>query len=134
MAVWLGLATCSGLALGLAGRAAMRLVALQADVSPEFSWGGSAEVVLFGTLVGTPVALIFWALRARFRLPVWAGVWVGLAVFSVMATFPSPAARSALSGIPDAPVATAVVFAGAFVAYGLVLEALWRARLLHRRP
>lgn len=125
---WLLLAACAGLTLGVAARVAMRLVALQADVSPGFSFGGSVEVVLYGALVGTPVALLYWVCRQRVRLPAWAGVTIGLVLFAFLATWQPPSARSALRDTPDAPVATSLLFAGVFVVYGVALEMLWRLK------
>lgn len=126
--VWIGLATCAGLALGVAARVGMRLIALQADASPEFSFGGSVEVVLFGIIVGTPVALIVWVCRYRFRLPARTGVIAGLVLFGVLALWQPPATRSALRATPDAPIATGAVFGAVFVVYGVVLDALWRLK------
>jgi hypothetical protein len=123
---WAGLALCAGMALGIAARIAMRVVALQAEVPPGFSLGGSLEIVVFGVLVGTPVALLFWAGRRWLRLPAFSGVLVGLLLFAVYAAWPPPAARSALGDTPDTPILTAAVFAGAFAVYGIVLEVLWR--------
>ena len=125
---WIGLAACAGVTLGVAARVAMRLIALQAGVSPEFSLGGSLEVILFGIIVGAPVALIVWASRYRFRLPVWSGVIAGLVLFAALATWQPPAARSALGATPDRPIATAAVFAAVFALYGAILDVLWHSK------
>ena len=126
--VWIGLALGAGLTLGVAARVAMRLVALQANVNPEFSLAGSLEVVLFGIVGGAPLALIVWACRYQFRLPVWTGLTAGLLLFAALAIWPPPAARSALGATPDAPSATAAVFALVFAVYGMVLDALWHSQ------
>jgi hypothetical protein len=127
-AEWLLLAACAGLTLGVAARIAMRVVALQAEVVPAFSWGGTVEIVVFGALVGAPIALLFWACRARLHLPPWSSVAVGLLVFGALVVWPPPSARSALRGTPDAPSLTALAFAGVFVVYGVALEVLWRVK------
>ena len=75
-ALWIVLAACAGLILGLGARLAMRVVAMQADVGPEFSLGGSVDVVLFGVMVGAPIALMFWAGCYRVGLPPSSGVFV----------------------------------------------------------
>ena len=70
-----GSAIVAGLVLGAAGRAVMYFVALEAGEAAGFSLGGSVDVILFGALVGTPVALVFWLVRPRVPLPVpWFGV------------------------------------------------------------
>ncbi len=124
--LWLLLAASAGVVLGVAARIAMRLIALQAGVSSGFSLGGSVEVVLLGAVLGTPVALAFWACRLYWRLPAWSGVLLALGLFAILALWPTPAARGALAATTDAPVVTAVIFAAAFLAYGVVLELLWR--------
>jgi hypothetical protein len=126
---WIGLAACAGAALGVSARVAMRVIAWQANVSPEFSFAGSAEVVLFGIVVGAPVALLVWACRHRVRLPAWAGVIVSLMLFGVLAVWQPPAARSALLATPDAPAVTALMFLGVFGVYGVVVDALWLLRI-----
>jgi hypothetical protein len=124
----LAVAMVAGAVLGLASRVAMRLVAFKADVAPGFSLGGSIEVVLFGMLIGTPIALVVSACRRRFSLPAWTGVAVGLALFASFTVWQPPAARSALSTVPDAAFTTAACFAAAFVLYGVVLDVLWACR------
>ncbi len=133
VAGWLIASLCAGVWLGVAGRAAMRVVALEAGVNPEFSAGGSLEVVAFGVILGAPVALAVWGCRARWPLPSWTGVAIGVLLFSIMALVQPPAARSALAGTPDSPVLTAWLFGLAFVSYGAVLDALWHWTLARSR-
>lgn len=125
---WSFAAIGAGVALGVAARLAMRLIAWQAGVNPEFSFGGSVEVILFGVVVGTPVALVVWLCRHLVALPRWTGVFAGLLLFAVLSAWPPSAARSALEGTPDAPMATGVVFAAAFAVYGIVLDAMWHLK------
>jgi hypothetical protein len=125
---WMALAVAAGIVLGVTSRIAMRLVALQAEVGPEFSLGGSIEVVLFGVLVGAPAALAFWACRNRFALPAWSAILAALLVFAGLVVWQPPAAQRALLGTPDAPIATVAVFAAAFVLYGIALELFWRLK------
>jgi hypothetical protein len=123
--LWIVPATAAGVALGVAARVAMRVVAWQAGVSASFSFGGSLEVVLFGAMIGAPAALVYWACRRRFDLPQGSGIAAGLLLLAALAAWPPPAARSALGGTPDARPATALAFAAAFATYGLVLDLLW---------
>jgi hypothetical protein len=132
--LWAGLAMAAGATLGVGARVAMRLVALEAGVGASFSAGGSLEVVLFGALVGAPVALGVWACRWRFHLPDGTGVTAGVLLFAAMAAWQPPAARSALGATPDAPLATAALFAAAFLVYGLSLDAFWRVALRGSPP
>lgn len=106
----------------------MRLIALEAGMAGGFSSGGSLEVILFGGMIGMPVALLVWACRKRWRLPFWSGTIAGLALFVIVAVFQPPAARSALAGTPDKPFGTALLFAAVFVSYGAVLDAIWAWR------
>ena len=112
------------LALGVGVRLAMRFVALEACVPEGFSVEGSLEVVAATALAGTPLALVFLALRRW--LPsraAWPGLLFGLAVFGVLALAPPPAARSALADTPDTPAATAAAFALCFAVWGAGLDA-----------
>lgn len=136
-AIWMARAVIAGLWLGMAGRVAMRLVAVDAGLTPAQSVGGSVEVVAFGLLVGAPSALVFWAARARWRLPRGAGLAYGLLLFAALAGFPPAAARSALAATSDSPAATAGLFALAFAWYGVVLDMIWQRhlrRLVHPPP
>ena len=45
-------AVLAGVALGVAGRLLMRLIAIEAGMSAAYSTGGSLEVVAFGVLAG----------------------------------------------------------------------------------
>ena len=85
------------------------------------SLGGSLEVVAFGAIIGTPVALLFFAVRARVES--WSP-WLGLSAI------PPPPARSALEATPDTPVATVLAFGVLFVVWGVGLE--YVARILTR--
>jgi hypothetical protein len=121
---WL-LSCSSGLLLGVAARLTMRFVALESGVSPEFSLGGSLEVVIVGALIATPVSLLFFAFRTRVvKWRPWVGVVCGLSLFALLAAWPPPAARSALAATPDTPSATTAAFAVVFLAWGLLLEVL----------
>jgi hypothetical protein len=106
----------------------MRLIALETGMATGFSSAGSLEVILFGAMLGMPVALLAWTCRSKWRLPFWFGTIVGLALFLLLAVFQPPAARSALGGTPDTPLWTALLFAAVFVSYGAVLDAIWAWR------
>jgi hypothetical protein len=121
----------SGALLGVAARVTMRFVALEAGVSAGFSVGGSLEVVGFGVLIGTPVALLFFAVRAQGpRGSPWLGLLCGVSLFGVLSAVPPTAARSALAATPDTPVATVLAFGVLFVSWGAGLE--YVARVLTR--
>jgi hypothetical protein len=121
----------SGTLLGVAARMTMRFVALEAGVSASFSLGGSLEVVAFGAIIGTPVALLFFAVRARVESwSPWLGLLCGLSLFGALSAIPPPPARSALEATPDTPVATVLAFGVLFVVWGVGLE--YVARVLTR--
>jgi hypothetical protein len=113
----------AGLALGLAGRVLMRLIALESGLPGRFSPGGSLEVVAFGALIGAPVALVFWVARPRIRIPApWAGSVLGLLLMGWFSLARPPAARSALAGTPDTPLLTWLGFLSVFVLWGTALD------------
>jgi hypothetical protein len=117
------LAALSGLLLGVAARLTMRFVALESGVATGSSLGGTVEVIVYGALIGVPLALLFQIVRPRLgmRRPL-AGALFGLAVFMLFAAFPPEPARSAMADTPDTPAATALAFAVLFVAWGVALE------------
>jgi hypothetical protein len=125
------LSIVAGLILGIAGRAVMRFVALESGLDTGFSLGGSLEVIAFGAFVGVPAAALYLATRGRLAIDGWwPGLVFGAALFAAMTMAQPPAARSALAGTPDTPVATALAFAVVFVGWGVGLE--WLARRFSR--
>lgn len=116
----------AGIMLGFGARAVMRVIALASGLPGSFSVGGSSEVILLGALVGLPIALGFFALRGRvpLRTP-YPGAFLGILLFLALALRPPPSARSALAGTPDLPVATALLFCGLFLLFGIGLEWRW---------
>jgi hypothetical protein len=122
----------AGLALGIAARVVMRLIAVLAGSTEGISWGGSISVVAMGLLIGTPIALFYLTLRSRLEWPApWPGVVLGASLFAATALRPLPSAQSALAGTNDPPLATAALFAALWIGYGLLLEWL-HARSAHR--
>lgn len=116
-------ASAAGVGLGVAARLAMRLVALAVGMPGSFSAGGSFEVILFGALLGTPLAALFFQVRRRIPWPApLPGLLFGLAIFGVLSAIPPPAARSALASTPGSAGITAVVFAAVFAAWGIALD------------
>lgn len=130
----LAISCLSGLLLGVGARLTMRFVALEAGMPTGFSLGGSFEVIAFGAMVGSPVALLLFALRLQveFGQP-WGGLVTGLVLLGILAAIPPPAAQSALTATPDTPVSTALAFGALFATWGLALEYLDQ-RLLRRPP
>lgn len=128
--VWIrlfGFAIIASLVLGTAGRAVMRFVAWESGEAAGFSLGGSVDVILFGALVGTGVALGFWLVRPHIPLPApWLGVILGLSLFVGFVWFPPQSARSALAATPDTPLFTALSFGGLLVAWSVALDVLGR--------
>lgn len=120
-------AVAAGLVLGVSGRLLMRLIAIEAGGARGYSFGGSLEVIAFGVLLGSPVAVIFWLVRSRVPLPApRAGVSLGIAMTIVLTLFPPPAARSALASTDDAPLTTLLGFLVVFTAWGAVIDLVTR--------
>jgi hypothetical protein len=116
------------LVLGLVGRAVMSVTAVLAGHALRFSLGGTADVLLFGLLVGAAAGVPYGAIRPRLPRPSrLTGMGWGLALFLLLAAVPPPAALSAFGGVSHVglPVVLAL-FAAVFLAWGLVLEALLR--------
>jgi hypothetical protein len=126
-------ALMAGTALGCAGRLLMRVIALESGLPGSYSLGGSLEVVLFGILLGAPLAAGFCLVRPWLRwsspLP---GLTLGLLLTALLAAFPPTSARSALAATPDTPIFTLVGFGLLFTAWGVALELL--TGTIWRRP
>jgi len=120
-------ALIAGIALGVGARFVMRVIAWISGMPGAFSPGGSLEVIVFGALIGVPVALVFFGLRRRVPVaPPWPGPVTGAGLFAVLALMPPPAAQSALTGTPDPPVVTALLFLMLCVCFGAGLEWRWQ--------
>ena len=121
-------ALVAGALLGAMARMAMRLLAWLAGGEGGFSRGGSVEIVVFGALLGAPVALAVFALR-RWRgwSHPWVGVWTALALYLAALARPSPSAQSALAASPLPEWAILGVFGLVFVAFGAWIDLRWRA-------
>ena len=80
-----GIGACAGLVGGLLWgiglRLAMRIMALLAGQSPEFSLGGTLIILLVGVFIGIPAGLIFVTIRKY--LP-GSGAWKSL-MFGLLA-------------------------------------------------
>lgn len=113
----------AGVGLGIAARVLMRVIALEAGLPGAYSFGGSFEVVLFGLIVGAPIALAFRLVRPRIplRRP-FAGLALGTVMTVVLALLPPASARSALQGTPDTPVLTFAGFWLLFTLWGIAVD------------
>jgi hypothetical protein len=126
---WFFEALVAGLLLGCGARLAMRVLSWVAGTAAEFSTGGSVEIVVFGTLLGTPLALGLFLLRSwRGWTHPWVGLWVSLGIFATLAARPSPSARSALAASPVPGAVIFLVFGALFALFGLWIDARWRVR------
>jgi hypothetical protein len=116
-------ALVAGTVLGVAGRLLMRFIAREAGLPGSFSTGGSLEVVLFGVLLGAPLAAGFWLLRPHLRVPrPLAGLGFGVVLTALLAVFPPPSGRSALANTPDTPLFTLLGFGLLLTLWGTALD------------
>jgi hypothetical protein len=117
------------LALGLAGRLAMSVLAVMAGNPVRWSLGGTLDVLAFAALVGAPAGAVYGLLRDLGPPRWWRGAAYGLALFALFVLVPPPAARSAFSGVRALWLPVLALFGAAFTAYGATLEWLlrWRA-------
>ncbi len=129
---WFLEALVAGFLLGCGARVAMRALSWLAGTPAEFSSEGSVEIVVFGTLLGAPLALGVFLLRNwRGWTHPWVGLWTSLGVFAALAARPSPSAQSALAASPLPGPAIALVFGVLFSLFGLWIDARWRVRRGH---
>jgi protein-S-isoprenylcysteine O-methyltransferase Ste14 len=131
---WIAEAILAGGLLGAAARLAMRALAWLAGTSGGYSRGGSVEIVVFGALLGAPIALAIVLLRQwrGWRHP-WIGLWIALALYLGALARPSPSAQAALASSPLPAWTILLVFGLVFVAFGLWIDLRWHA-LTGRRP
>ena len=125
---WVAEAIVAGILLGVVARLAMRVLAWLSGSAGGFSRGGSVEIVVFGALLGAPVALAVFGIRQwRGWQHAWVGVWTALAIFAAAVVRPSPSAQSALaaSALPSWQILA--IFALVFGAFGLWIDARWHA-------
>lgn len=126
-------AVIAGVLLGAMARLAMRVLAWLAGGEGGFSRGGSVEIVVFGALLGAPVALAVFAVRHwRGWSHPWVGVWTALALYLGALLRPSPSAESALLASPLPGWAILGVFGLVFLAFGAWIDLRWRALTTRR--
>jgi protein-S-isoprenylcysteine O-methyltransferase Ste14 len=125
---WAGEAVVAGILLGAAARLAMRGLAWLAGSPGGFSRGGSIEIVVFGALLGAPIALAVFAIRQwrRWEHP-WVGVWVAVALYLASVARPSPSAQSALAASPVPGWQIFLVFGLVFLAFGVWIDVRWHS-------
>jgi hypothetical protein len=117
----------------------MRVIVLEAGLPGSYSLGGSLEVVLFGLLLGAPLAAGFWLLRPQlpWRRPL-GGLVLGGLLTALLAVVPPPSAASALAATPDTPLLTWLGFGLLLVAWAVALEAvtdwIWQRNGLAKAP
>lgn len=131
---WTAEAILAGVLLGATARLAMRVLAWLAGSAGGFSRGGSVEIVVFGALLGAPLALAVFVVRQwrAWRHP-WIGVWTGLALYLAAVARPSPSAQSALAASPVPGWQIFVLFGLVFLAFGVWIDLRWHA-VTGRRP
>jgi hypothetical protein len=119
------------LVLGLGGRLAMTLVALLGGTRPRFSFAGSLEVVLLGTLYGVLGGVVLAVIRRRWpRVALRGGLALG-ALLCGIAWLTSVVGRQTASASPVAVPVLVGVSVAIFGLYGGA--AVWLAALHDRR-
>jgi hypothetical protein len=116
--------------LGLGGRLTMAALPILTGSRPRFTWGGSIEVVLLGSIYGACGGVALALLRrTRWHAVPGAQLWFGLLMFGA-AWATSAVGRSTATSAPVAAPIVGGIAALIFVAYGVLATALakwWRA-------
>ncbi len=120
-----GIGACAGLVAGLLWgiglRLAMRIMALLAGQSPEFSLGGTLIILLVGVFIGIPAGLIFVAIRKY--LPgsgAWKSLMFGLLVLLVLG-YPFYVGPLRGEAVPGYEILAFVMFEGLLVVFGMAV-------------
>ena len=125
---WLSLivvgAVIGTLMLGIGGRIAMRIIAVSTGAPPGWSVGGTGTVLLLGALSGAAGALV--RVLASWLVP--GPRWMETAVFSLAIALLTIRGLRPVQALPFA------LFAPLVIAYGLMLETLWRRRTAGGTP
>lgn len=107
------------LILGIGGRLVMRAIAIMAGGSGRFSWGGSLDVVLLGTIIGV-CSGAFMGLSLPFAMRnkmIW-GLLQGLLAYLMVLALPIDG-KGAAQGFPQFKVAVHIFFGGLFLLHGI---------------
>ncbi len=112
------------LVLGLAGRFLMRLIAILNDTAQGFSWGGTIEVILLGSIIGSVAGLFYGFFRSSLKVPVLLkGLIMGILTYVAVLLLPVQGKGAAL-GFPDLQVFIYLGFALLFIVFGICLALL----------
>lgn len=111
--------------LGIGGRLLMRGIAVATGTGAGFSWGGTAEVVLFGAIAGAAGGLAYGLVLRRFmKRPLWRAAALGLGTYLVLAVLPYDA-KMAITAFPQSQWPLILLaFAALFLLFGLAVEKL----------
>lgn len=111
------------LVIGGGGRLVMRMIATLAGLPGGFSTGGTAEVLLYGALIGAAGALVGLALARVGLRSIGLGLSVGLLTFAgTLLTLPPHIAASVRPFASIMPTVL-ILFGACFLLYGLVMAA-----------
>lgn len=117
--------------LGIGGRLLMRGMAILAGGSVSFSWDGSLEVVLLGSLIGL-CSGVFMGLSLPFAVnnkSLW-GLLQGFLAYLMVLALPI-SGKGAARGFPDFQITIHIIFGGLFLLYG-ILAAMLILRFLRK--
>lgn len=108
--------------LGVGGRIVMSGIALMGHVTPQWSLGGTVDVIAFGAIVGVVSGLVYVAAGAYLPGPHLAkGLFAGLLLFGVMALIRPPSARSAMAGFTTLTTPILLMFGVICLIFGVAL-------------
>lgn len=115
------------LILGIGGRLMMRTMAVIGGLSGGFSWGGSLEVVILGTLIGLcSGAFMGISFPFSFRNRIVWGLLHGMLAYLMILILPIDG-KGAAQGFPDYQLTIHILFGGLFLLYGIGMAFLFHS-------
>jgi hypothetical protein len=117
-------AVAGAAALGIGGRLAMAALAIANRKRPEFSWGGSLDVVILGTFYGAVGGVLLAVLRRVWpQGKRWRGIGLGGILLGV-AWASSTVGRQTATAAPVSVLTVLAISLVVFVVYGVVADTM----------
>lgn len=107
--------------LGLGGRILMRLIAVLNETAHGFSWGGTLEVILLGSIIGSIAGICYGLIGFLIkRNVILTGIVTGLFTYAAILLLPIEGKGAAL-GFPELQTFIYLSFGVLFLLFGICL-------------